>query len=97
LEVSVRFFTILRELIGKKEEILKFPENQKVTLEMVLDKLRQHYGKPFVEYVYESETEEVNGFLQLLINGKSATTLKGLKTELADGDVVAILPPVGGG
>jgi sulfur-carrier protein len=97
LEVSVRFFTILREIIGKKEEILKFPENEKVTLEMVLDKLRQYYGKPFVEYVYESKTEEVSGFLQLLINGKSATTLKGVKTELADGDVVAILPPVGGG
>jgi molybdopterin converting factor small subunit len=39
----------------------------------------------------------VKGFLQLLVNGKSIATLSGLKTELATGDVLAILPPVGGG
>jgi molybdopterin converting factor small subunit len=39
----------------------------------------------------------VRGFLQFLVNGKSASSLKGLQTELSDGDVLAILPPVGGG
>jgi molybdopterin synthase sulfur carrier subunit len=97
LQVSVRFFTSLREVTNKKEETLKFPEGEKVTVEVVLKTLAQRYGKPFVEYVYDRNTGEVRSFLQFLINGKSATTMNGLETELEDGDVLAILPPVGGG
>jgi MoaD family protein len=93
----VRFFTSLREIADKKEETLKFPEDEKVTLNKVLKILAQRYGKRFVEYVYDDKTNEVKGFLQFLINGKSAATLNGLQTELEDGDVLAILPPVGGG
>ena len=93
----MRFFTSLREIADKKEETLKFPEGEKVTLDKVLKILAQRYGKRFVEYVYNDKTDEVKGFLQFLINGKSAATLNGLQTELEDGDVLAILPPVGGG
>jgi molybdopterin synthase sulfur carrier subunit len=97
LQVSVRFFTSLREVTNKKEETLKFPEGEKVTVEVVLKTLAQRYGNPFVEYVYDRKTGEVRGFLQFLINGKSAVNMNGLETELTDGDVLAILPPVGGG
>jgi molybdopterin synthase sulfur carrier subunit len=93
----VRFFTSLRELIGKKEEILKFPDNEAVTVNTVLKRLVKHYGKEFVEYVYYSKTGEVKSFLQFLINGRSASALNGLETQLEDGDVLAIIPPVGGG
>jgi molybdopterin synthase sulfur carrier subunit len=97
LQVSVRFFTSLREIVDKKEETLEFSEGEKVTVDMVLKTLVQRYGERFVEYVYDRKTGEVRGFLQFLVNGKSATTLDGLETELEDGDVLAILPPVGGG
>ncbi|MBN1244221.1 MoaD family protein [Candidatus Bathyarchaeota archaeon] len=97
MQVSVRFFTSLREIINKKEESLKFPEGEKVTVDNVLKTLRRLYGERFVEYVYDRKTGEVKGFLQLLVNGKSASSLNGLQTELEDGDVLAILPPVGGG
>jgi molybdopterin synthase sulfur carrier subunit len=97
LQVSVRFFTSLREIVDKKEETLKFSEGERVTVDAVLQTLAQRYGKRFVEYVYDRKTKDVRGFLQFLVNGKSATTMKGLETELEDGDVLAILPPVGGG
>ncbi len=97
MQVSVRFFTSLREITNKKEETLKFPENTKVTVETVLKILSQQYGKPFIEYVYDLKTGETRSFLQFLINGQSAATMNGLQTALKDGDVLAILPPVGGG
>lgn len=97
LQVSVRFFTSLREIVGKKEEVLEFTESETVTVDSVLEMLRQRFGKRFVDYIYDRKTGEVKGFLQFLVNGKSATTLNGLQTELKDGDVLAILPPVGGG
>jgi molybdopterin synthase sulfur carrier subunit len=97
LQVSVRFFTSLREIVDKKEEALKFSEGKRVTVDTVLKKLAQRYGKRFLEYVYDGKTGEVRGSLQFLVNGKSATTMNGLETALEDGDVLAILPPVGGG
>jgi len=97
LQVSVRFFTNLREIVGKKEETLKFPEDKIVTVGMVLKTLKQYYGNRFVEYVYDPKTGDARGFLQFLVNGKSASILNSFETELKDGDVLAILPPVGGG
>ncbi|MBT0158697.1 MoaD family protein [Candidatus Bathyarchaeota archaeon A05DMB-2] len=97
MRVSVRFFTSLREIVGKREETLEFPEGEKVTVDTVLKVLAQRYGKRFVEYVYEDDNRAVKGFLQFLVNGQSASTINGLQTMLRDGDVLAILPPVGGG
>jgi len=96
LKVSIRFFTSLREIVGKREETLEFSETEKVTVNSVLETLAKRYGKTFVDYVYDAKSEKVKGFLQLLVNGQSAAPL-GLETELEDGDVLAIIPPVGGG
>ncbi len=97
MRVSVRFFTSLRELVGKKDETLELPDIQKITLDELLSQLSSKHGKGFAEYVYDEKTGEVKKFFQFLINGKSFSSLNGFKTELKDGDVLAILPPVGGG
>jgi len=97
VEVKVRFFTNLREIVNKREETLTFAESEKVTVDLVLKTLAQKYGKPFTEYVYNGKTGQPKNFLQFLVNGTSTSTLNGLETELKDGDVLAILPPVGGG
>jgi len=97
LRVSVRFFTILREITGKKEETLQFPKDEEVTVNRVLKRLSEKYGKAFNEYVYDRRTREVKGFLQFLVNGRSVSSPKGTETELSDGDILAIVPPVSGG
>ena len=97
MEVKVRFFTSLREIVNKREETLTFPANEKVTVDLVLKTLSQKYGKPLTEYIYNGKTGQPKNFLQFLINGTSTSTLNGLETELKNGDVLAILPPVGGG
>ena len=97
MEVKVRFFTNLREIVNKRQETLTFTAGEKVTVDVVLKMLSQKYGNPFTEYVYNDKTGQPKNFLQFLINGTSTSTLNGLETELKDGDVLAILPPIGGG
>lgn len=97
MHVSVRFFTTLRELTGKKEETLEFSKNETVTVQSLLKHLAKLHGKSFTEYVYDHKTGEVRGFLQLLVNGRSTSSFEGLNTKLSEGDVLAIIPPVGGG
>jgi len=94
MRVTVKFFTSLREIVGKKEEEFEFSKG--TTIKEVLKHLSENYGKAFKEYIY-NERGRVKSHLQFLINGKSITTLKGFETKLNDGDKIAIIPPVGGG
>jgi MoaD family protein len=96
MNIKIRFFTTLREITNKREEALTLTD-PKATVATVLKLLSEEYGKPFYDYVYETKTGQVKGFLQFLINGNSASTLNGLDTVLKEDDVLAILPPVGGG
>ena len=97
VRVSVRFFTMLKEITGKKEETVVLRDSEPATVKLVLGKLAKKYGKDFNGYVYDSKTGQVRGFLQFLVNGKGVSPTKGIDTELCDGDVLAIVPPVGGG
>jgi len=94
IKVKVKFFTTLREIVGKKEEQIEL--SRSVTIETLLRQLSKKYGKDFEDYVYD-ELGNVRGHLQFLVNGKSVTALQGLKTKLKEEDQLAILPPVGGG
>ena len=94
MEVTVRFFTVLRELTGYKE--IKVELEEKASLQELLSKLSARFGEKFTGYVFD-EKGNVKSHLQLLINGENSKSLKGLKSELREGYVVAILPPVGGG
>lgn len=97
MEVKVRFFTALREIIGKREENFSLPDDETATIETVLVLLGRKYGAPFIDYVYDPETGHPRSFLQFLVNGASTQTLLRTQTPLSNGDVLAILPPVGGG
>ena len=94
--ITVRFFTRLREITGKREETLNFSD-EVVTLKNILLKLTEQFDKEFANYLYDNKNGNVKDFLQFLVNGKNVSTEKDLNTELNDGDVLAIIPPVGGG
>jgi molybdopterin synthase sulfur carrier subunit len=94
MKVEVKLFTSLREITGKKTEEIQL--HNTVTVEELLTLLSDKYGKQFREYVY-SKKGKVQGFLSFLVNGKNINVLEGFGTELKEGDVLAILPPVGGG
>lgn len=94
MKVEVKFFTSLREITGKKVDQIQLQEA--ITLKELIKMLSEKYGKEFKEYIYDKngETQE---FLSFLIKGKNINTMHGFETKLKDQDVIAILPPVGGG
>jgi len=94
MKVTVKFFTTLREITGKREEEIKSSED--LTVNELLKQLSKKHGHQFINYVYD-ETGNVRSYLQFLVNGRSITTMHGFKTRLREGDSVAIIPPVGGG
>ena len=94
MEITVRYFTVLREVTKKRQEIIKIKQNS--TLEDMLTLLVRKYGANFERYV--SSGRETKGLqLILLLNDQDVTQLSGFKTQLHNGDIVAVMPPVAGG
>jgi MoaD family protein len=96
LKVKVRYFTILRELTGFMEETFELKND--ICLEDLIETIASKYGEKASQYLYVDEKHKtINPIIRFLINGRDANTFQGLKTKLKDGDIVAIVPPVGGG
>ena len=95
MNVTVKFFTTLREITGTREEVIQLPEETNV--EQALDKLRTKFGKNFESYVYEKDVKSLSTNLQFLVDGRNIFTLSGTETRLFPNSVLAIIPPIEGG
>jgi molybdopterin synthase sulfur carrier subunit len=89
--VTVRFFTSLRAITGIKEIKL-----EATSVQELVDLLVAKYGGKFRKMLLEPDGSLKNHF-HILVNGRHVRLLDGLKTSLADNDIVAIFPPIGGG
>ena len=94
MEVEVRYYAMLREVAGRKREAFTLPEKSSVG--DLMDRIVDMYGERFFRYVYD-EHRRVRDYLSFMLNGINVASGMGFETPLGDGDVLAILPPVGGG
>jgi len=94
MKVKLRFFTRLREITNKREEEIEVKKDTAV--EDLLKLLEEKYGLEFKDYI-RNKRGRLRENLQYLINGKNVGSLQGFETKLKEGDIVAIIPPVGGG
>ena len=94
MEVEVRYYAMLREAAGTRREEVELQDGSSFgdLMDLVVDK----YGPVFRRYVFDDEGRE-RDYLSFMVNGVSVHSREGFETPLANGDVVAILPPVGGG
>lgn len=89
MRVEVRLFSHLRLALGRRTVALDLPPG--ATLATVLDQVTDLAG-PDVETMIVDRTR--GGYRQVgLINGQRS----GVDAALRDGDVVSLLPPLGGG
>jgi MoaD family protein len=94
MDVTVRYFTIIRNVTGKREEVLDVAEES--TVEEVLKALSARYGKEFERYI--SSGRDHKGLrLLFFVDGHNIEGGGGFKTKLSHGSTLAIMPPVAGG
>lgn len=93
VSIKMKLFANLREHAGKSEVMLDGDN-----VRDILNSLIQQYPS-LKDIIFEDGTEEpeLRGYINVFVNGNSIHHLDGFSTKLAQGDEIAIFPPVSGG
>ncbi len=91
MAVEVRVTAVLQRVVGGAKNI----SSAGATVQDLLDNLEKSYPG-FKEQVLASEGQ-MHRFVNIYKNDEDIRYLEQLKTALADGDVVSILPALAGG
>ena len=91
LKVTVQFFASFRELFRHKEK--EFELGAHADVQELLDLVC--YTPRLRKEIFEEGS--LRSHITILKNGRHIQHLNGLGTELADGDIASIFPPIAGG
>ena len=94
MKVNVKFLASIREIAGAHE--IQFELSSGDTVKDLLEFLESRFGVEFKEATGKPFEDE-NPRIRFLVNGRDIDFLQGPGTELKEGDVVVLIPPVGGG
>ncbi|AKB19959.1 MULTISPECIES: MoaD/ThiS family protein [unclassified Methanosarcina] len=94
MKVHVKFLATIREIIGVPEIELELRPGD--TVRVALQALQARYGTEFKEATTGTTAGEIPK-VRFLVNGRNTDFLEELETELKDGDIMVLVPPVAGG
>jgi len=89
--VKVKIPGPLRKLVGGKDEL----EVEAKTIREVIEKLGEI--NPEIKTRILDENGEVRRFINIYLNNEDIRFLKGLDTDLKNGDEISIIPAIAGG
>ncbi len=94
MKINVQYFTIIRNITGKKDEALEILGETSVL--KLLELLIEKYGAAF-QRIVQSGSNFPGLKVLFLVNGQNIETIGGLNTTLKNGDTLSIVPPLSGG
>jgi len=92
MELDLRFFATFREAVGRKEISREFADG--TTVGDVLAALETEYDGLEGRLLEDGKVAE---HLSVLKNGRDVVHMGGVDTDLEDGDLLSVFPPVAGG
>ena len=53
--------------------------------------------RAFSDVIFDTKTDKLNGYVMIVLNDRMVEALKGLDTNIKDGDIIRLLPVIAGG
>jgi molybdopterin converting factor small subunit len=94
LKLKVKYYGVLREIAGKREETVEMPASS--TLLGLIRNLAVKYGDSMESYLFDPNLNAPRPIHVYLVNGKTLTSGQTSVAMLSEGSVVSILPTQGG-
>ncbi len=94
MKIKIKVFATIREITKTKE--IELESENTITVYDAIKLMINKYGEKLANHLLDKNGKPKTAFL-LMVNGVSVKELKGLETQLGEGDVLAVLPPVAGG
>lgn len=91
--VTARFFGQFKQISNEREIEYKIEKGISIH-EFLIQVIKQF---PKMKELLFDENYQLHNWVSILKNGRNIKTLEGIDTTLADGDIIAIFPPVAGG
>ena len=92
MKIHVKAFATFREVMDNQVD-MEFTEG--TTLRTLLADLTGRYGG--LNELMFATPDTLRDFVNILKNGRNVHFLSGLDTQLENGDVIALFPPIAGG
>lgn len=91
----MKTFASVAELVGKREIEVELEKGS--TVYDLFQALFRKFGARMEKEIWDPERDAPQAYIKVMLNGRDIDFIRGIKTELRDGDTVAIFPPVAGG
>jgi molybdopterin synthase sulfur carrier subunit len=95
VHVKVRFLGVLRGLSGKGW--VPVESLRPITVRKVVQKITEAFSPEFKRVLMDPELEDPRPNALILVNGREISVLRGLETEVNDGDEIVLVPISHGG
>jgi molybdopterin synthase sulfur carrier subunit len=96
MKVTVKFLGPHRSIVGKESVTVDVRESD--TIINLVREVSDQIGKPeFKKILIDPELDDPRPNNVILVNGREINSLRGLQTELREGDEVVVIPLVHGG
>jgi molybdopterin synthase sulfur carrier subunit len=95
VSITIRTIIGLKEILG--QDAIDFPIPEGTTVKALVALMIAKWGTRLASYFSDAEQDRPLPKVRILVNGRDIGFLKGMETELGDGDEVLLLPLVGGG
>lgn len=90
-KITVRFYTTLKEKVGKGTV-----ELEAKNVANALEELKEQFGTKFTEQLYDP-SGKIKDYYILLLSGHTVYREEIKKTKVKEGDILHIFPPIAGG
>ena len=90
--ITIKLFAGLRDLTKLKKIELNITNS---TISEVITQLIKEY--PQLKHPLTNENGKIDSIYYILVNGQNINLKEGINTIIEEGDVISILPPIGGG
>ena len=95
INVEVKFLGVFRQFSGRNRVLVKL--EKPATVKKAIEKLTEDLSSAFKRALVDPELEDPRPNALILVNGKEISVLRGLETDVEDGDEIVLVPVSHGG